>query len=154
MENIQSDLELQITKKEAAFKYSNLPSIEGSAILIYQLFYNLVNNSLKFSKDNVPAVIELSAEEATVEELAKANINNERQYLRLQLRDNGIGFSSEEANKIFKTFTRLHSKEKYEGTGLGLSLCRKIVERHGGTIWAEGQEGIGATFTLLLPKRI
>jgi signal transduction histidine kinase len=74
-----------------------------------------------------------------------------RNYIKLQLQDNGIGFSNEEAKKIFGTFTRLHAKDKYEGTGLGLSLCRKIAERHGGTIWAEGQPGEGATFTVLLP---
>jgi light-regulated signal transduction histidine kinase (bacteriophytochrome) len=152
MESIRSDLEVLIVKKEATFKYSNLPSLEGSAILIYQLFYNLVNNSLKFAKDGVPPMIEFSAEMATAEELIKAGINDKKQYVRLQLRDNGIGFGKEEAKKIFGTFTRLHPKDKYEGTGLGLSLCRKIVERHGGAIWAEGKEGEGATFTVLLPE--
>jgi PAS domain S-box-containing protein len=152
MENIQSDLEVLIVKKEATFRYSNLPSLEGSAILIYQLFYNLVNNSLKFAKDGVPPVIAFSAQKATVEELIKAGINDKRNYVKLQLRDNGIGFGNEEAKKIFGTFTRLHAKDKYEGTGLGLSLCRKIVERHGGAIWAEGKEGEGATFTVLLPE--
>jgi light-regulated signal transduction histidine kinase (bacteriophytochrome) len=136
MENIQSDLELLIVKKEATFKYHNLPSLEGSAILIYQLFYNLVNNSLKFAKEGVPPVIELFAEKVTAEDLIKAGINDKRNYIKLLLRDNGIGFSNEEASKIFGTFTRLHTKDKYEGTGLGLSLCRKIVERHEGTIRA------------------
>jgi hypothetical protein len=152
MGNIQSDLEVLIVKKEATFKYSNLPSLEGSSILIYQLFYNLVNNSLKFAKEGVPPVIEFFAERATAEELIKAGLNDKRHYVKLLLRDNGIGFGNEEAKKIFGTFTRLHSKDKYEGTGLGLSLCRKIVERHGGAIWAEGKEGEGATFTVLLPE--
>jgi light-regulated signal transduction histidine kinase (bacteriophytochrome) len=152
IENIQSDLEVLIQQKGATFQYSNLPALEGSAILIYQLFYNLVNNSLKFAREGVPSVIELSAEMATAEELANAGINSKRQYLRLQLRDNGIGFGNEEAKTIFGTFTRLHAKDKYEGTGLGLSLCRKIVERHGGAIWAEGKQGEGAVFTILLPE--
>jgi signal transduction histidine kinase len=152
IENIQSDLEVLIVKKAANIKYSNLPSLKGSPILIYQLFYNLVNNSLKFAKDGVPPMIEISAEKATAEELRNAGINSKRHYLRLQLQDNGIGFDNEEAKKIFGTFARLHPKDKYEGTGLGLSLCRKIVERHGGAIWAEGKEGEGATFSILLPE--
>jgi PAS domain S-box-containing protein len=151
MENIQSDLEIQIIKKGATIKYNNLPSIEGSSILIYQLFYNLVNNSLKFARDGVPPLIEFSAQKATSEELTELGFHDNRNYIKLQLQDNGIGFSNEEAKKIFGTFTRLHAKDKYEGTGLGLSLCRKIAERHGGTIWAEGQPGEGATFTVLLP---
>ncbi|HZH01941.1 MAG TPA: ATP-binding protein, partial [Flavisolibacter sp.] len=151
MENIQSDLEIQIIKKGATIKYNNLPTLEGSSILIYQLFYNLVNNSLKFARDGVPPVIEFTAQKATSEELTELGFHNNRNYIKLQLQDNGIGFSNEEAKKIFGTFTRLHAKDKYEGTGLGLSLCRKIAERHGGTIWAEGQPGEGATFTVLLP---
>jgi PAS domain S-box-containing protein len=151
MENIQSDLEVLIVEKKATFRYSNLPAIEGSAILIYQLFYNLVNNSLKFSKEGVPPVIGIVAEKATSNEISKAGINNGRDYVKLQLQDNGIGFRNEEATKIFATFTRLHTKDRYEGTGLGLSLCRKIVERHEGAIWAEGKQGEGATFTILLP---
>jgi len=151
MENIQSDLEIQIIKKGATIKYSNLPTLEGSSILIYQLFYNLVNNSLKFARDGVPPVIEFSAQKATSEELTERGFHDNRNYIKLQLQDNGIGFSNEEAKKIFGTFTRLHAKDKYEGTGLGLSLCRKIAERHGGSIWAEGQPGEGATFTVLLP---
>ena len=152
IENIQSDLEIQILEKEAAIKYQNLPSVEGSAILIYQLFYNLVNNSLKFARDGVPPVVELAAEKATTEELIKAGVNNKKYYVKLRLQDNGIGFGNDDAKKIFGTFTRLHAKDKYEGTGLGLSLCRKIVERHGGAIWAEGEQGVGATFTILLPE--
>jgi light-regulated signal transduction histidine kinase (bacteriophytochrome) len=152
MENIQSDLEVLIQQKGATFRYNNLPSLEGSAILINQLFYNLVNNSLKFAQEEVPPVIELSAEKATSEEVAKTGLNDKRYYLKLMLRDNGIGFSNEDAQKIFGTFTRLHAKDKYEGTGLGLSLCRKIVERHGGAIWAEGKKGEGAVFTVLLPE--
>jgi PAS domain S-box-containing protein len=152
MENIQSDLEVLIQQKGATFQYSNLPSLEGSAILIYQLFYNLINNSLKFSKNEVHPIIELFAEKAIVEELIKVGISHKRNYVKLLLRDNGIGFSNEEAGKIFGTFTRLHAKDKYEGTGLGLSLCRKIVERHGGAIWAEGKLGEGAVFTVLLPE--
>jgi hypothetical protein len=71
--------------------------------------------------------------------------------MKLVLQDNGIGFDNKDAEKIFTSFTRLHAKDKYEGTGLGLSLCKKIVERHNGCIVAEGKEGEGARFTILLP---
>jgi signal transduction histidine kinase len=108
--------------------------------MLYQLFYNLVNNSLKFSRKGVPAVITIVA----------GAIGADRR-VQIEVRDNGIGFPQEYADKIFATFTRLHPKDQYEGTGLGLSLCEKIVERHGGTIWATSKVGEGTVFTIELP---
>jgi signal transduction histidine kinase len=78
-------------------------------------------------------------------------VSKEKAFVRMILQDNGIGFAQSDAERIFKTFLRLNSKDKFEGTGLGLSLCKKIVERHGGSIWAEGKPGEGAVFTILLP---
>ena len=152
MDNIAADLEVPVQQKQAVVRANNLPSLEGSGILIYQLFYNLVNNSLKFARPGVPAVIELTAEAAAMDDVEKAGLDERKTYLKLVLQDNGIGFREEEAEKIFGTFTRLHPKDRYEGTGLGLSLCRKIVERHGGAIWASGKENEGASFTVVLPS--
>lgn len=147
------DLEMIIESKKASIHYPDLPTVRGATILIHQLFYNLINNSLKFSKLGVPPVIEIDhriASEAEIRELVKTQVLGN--YHVFTLRDNGIGFSDEHAGRIFHTFTRLNSKDKYEGTGLGLSLCRKIVKRHNGYIIARGQEGIGAQFLVILPE--
>jgi PAS domain S-box-containing protein len=140
--NIRNDLEVLIQDKKAIVDVGPLPTIFGSPILLYQLFYNLLNNSLKFSKSDVIPVITISS--------ALLYVDKAR-FEKVILRDNGIGFDQEDAERIFTTFTRLNSKDRYEGTGLGLALCKKIVHRHGGLISAKSQKGNGAEFTILLP---
>jgi PAS domain S-box-containing protein len=142
--DIEKDLELMIEQKKAVFQKRDLISIEGASVLIYQLFYNLVNNSLKFSKPDASPVISV-----TSEIIGQAG----QDMVRIVIADNGIGFSQEYAEKIFNTFTRLNSKDKYEGTGLGLALCKKIVERHRGQISATAEKDKGAFFTVILPLR-
>jgi signal transduction histidine kinase len=94
----------------------------------------------------------ISSAPATPDEVNRHQLATGREFIKIILQDNGIGFSNADADKVFGTFTRLHSKDKYEGTGLGLSLCKKIAERHGGTISASGKEGIGARFQIILPE--
>lgn len=142
VQNIETDLEVLIQQTGTVVTCSNLPMIEGSPVLLYQLFYNLVNNAIKFAKPEVHPLIQISA--APVQVKGKA-------FTEIRISDNGIGFEQDHAEKIFETFTRLHPKDKFEGTGLGLSLCRKIVERHGGSIRAEGVPGAGARFIIQLP---
>jgi PAS domain S-box-containing protein len=136
---ISVDLEVLIQQKEARIETHDLPSIYGAPVLLYQLFYNLINNSLKFARKGVSAVIVIKA----------AGVDGGR--VRIDVRDNGIGFPQEYAESVFATFTRLHPKDHYEGTGLGLSLCKKIVERHGGTIEAMSHVGEGTLFRIELP---
>ncbi len=140
--HIQNDLEVLTLEKNATIISDALPTIEGAPVLLYQLFYNLVNNSLKFSKKDEPPVIKLKSFTETIEG---------NPFVKIVLSDNGIGFGEEDAERIFTTFTRLNSKDKYEGTGLGLALCKKIVHRHGGLISAKGTKNVGAEFTVLLP---
>ena len=142
MQQIEQDLELLIAGTGARIRYEELPVIQGSSVLIHQLIYNLIANSLKFSVPGRPPLIEIG--HSLFEENGGA-------WLRLSISDNGIGFSAEASERIFVTFARLHSKDKYEGTGLGLSLCKKIVERHGGRIMANGIPGEGAVFDIELP---
>jgi light-regulated signal transduction histidine kinase (bacteriophytochrome) len=142
VENIKIDLELIIQEKNAILITSALPEIEGAPILIHQLFYNLIHNALKFSKaDEPPRVIITS------------NIldKNGTKHVQIIIKDNGIGLNDIYADRIFNAFERLHSKDDYEGTGLGLALCRKITERHYGTITAAGKDNDGAEFTITLP---
>jgi PAS domain S-box-containing protein len=140
LKNIEADLELLIAEKEARLQYEKLPVIEGSSVLLYQLFYNMVNNSLKFSRPGTPPLIRITATE-----------DNDKARTRIRIDDNGIGFEQEYAERIFESFTRLNSKDQFEGTGLGLSLCKRIAERHGGHIQAEGRPGVGARFIITLP---
>ncbi len=142
--NIEADLEIAIAQKGALIRKSGLPVIDGAAVLIHQLFYNLINNALKFSKPDAMPIINIEAATA---------MENEMPVAVIEIADNGIGFAQEYATKIFSTFTRLHSKDEFDGTGLGLALCKKIVERHHGSIEAEGTLGIGAIFTVKLPVK-
>ncbi|WP_052273511.1 ATP-binding protein [Flavihumibacter solisilvae] len=140
IQHIESDLEIPITQKNATLHYTYLPVIEGSAVLLYQLFYNLVNNSLKFSRPGVPPIIEITS-----------GPGRDEGWLQIIVKDNGVGFEQQYAESIFETFTRLNSKDRYEGTGLGLSLGKRIAERHGGNIEATATPGEGATFYIHLP---
>lgn len=142
IQNIEADFELIIHQKQAVINKEKLPFIEGAPVLVYQLFYNLINNSLKFSRPEVAPVINITS---------SIESENGRERTKIVIVDNGIGFEQEHADRIFDTFTRLNSKDKYEGTGLGLALCKKIVEKHKGTIHATGNENEGAAFIILIP---
>ncbi len=144
IKEIQSDLEVAIQRHKATFLIKKLPVVEGAYILMYQLFYNLIGNSLKFSRENTSVEINVSASL-----VKKENVD----FSEIIISDNGIGFDNQFCEKIFGTFSRLHSKDLYEGTGLGLALCRRIVERHHGYIHANGEINKGAAFTILLPLK-
>ena len=150
IEAIKADLEVVIEEKKASVEYKDLPIVEGSSILLYQLFYNLIFNSLKFARPGVPPIVEIEAEPKHAVD-TNASSGEKIEYVRIIIRDNGIGFSDADASKIFMPFSRLNSKDKFEGTGLGLSLCKKIVERHKGAIEASGIENEGSTFYISLP---
>lgn len=144
LKNIETDLEVALQNTNGKIYYKDLPKLEGASVLLYQLFYNLINNSIKFAKNGTPPVILLSS---------KVLIENQKEIALITVEDNGIGFEEEQSSQIFETFTRLNSKDTYEGTGLGLSLCKKIVERHGGSIAAMGRPSAGAVFTIKLPLK-
>ena len=142
--SIEADLELVITEKGATIYYEHLPTIEGASILLYQMFYNLLNNSLKFTRAGEPPLITIGS--SVVEKGGTANAE-------IRIEDNGIGFEQDQAQSIFNTFSRLNSKDQFEGTGLGLSLCKRIVTRHRGTIEAIGKKNAGAVFIVKLPVK-
>ncbi|RYY89225.1 MAG: PAS domain S-box protein [Chitinophagaceae bacterium] len=139
LEQIQSDLEVLVEQQGARIESGPLPVVDGLSTLLYQLFYNILNNALKFGDPERPLLIRISTEAAG------------EQNVRIRIEDNGIGFDPDQAERIFMTFTRLNPKDRFEGTGLGLALCQKIVDRHGGSIRAEGKKGEGATFYITLP---
>lgn len=130
--------------KRASFEVESLPVIEGSKHLLYQLFHNLIHNSVKFSRSDCPLTISISSKV-----LSRGN----REFITIIIKDTGIGFNPEYKEKIFQSFIRLHAKDDYEGSGMGLAVCRKIVEKHGGTISAAGEENKGASFRIELPLK-
>jgi PAS domain S-box-containing protein len=142
IQSVETDLETVIQKRQARIERDLLPEIPGYSILIYQLFYNLLSNALKFSRTDIPPHIQIRYSQKVLEN---------KTYAAFVIQDNGIGFEQDNAEKIFNTFLRLNAREDYEGTGLGLSLCRKIVSRHQGYLTAQGEPGVGAQFTVLLP---
>jgi len=141
MLGIKKDLELLIEEKKAIFVEQSLPTVEGSAILLQRLFYNLVSNALKFSKADEPPRVTVSSLPVFKER---------KSFIRIIIEDNGIGINPLHAERIFNAFERLHGKDRYEGTGLGLAMCRKIAERHNGTIESLSRED-GSEFAVELP---
>lgn len=144
IENIKTDLELIIKEKQATVSSSNLSFIQGAPILINQLFYNLIQNALKFSKNDTRTTIIITSKHIHV---------NGNEMLQISIKDNGIGLEVAFTERIFNAFERLHSKDQYEGNGLGLSLCRKIAKRHNGFITAKGEKDNGAEFIVTLPVK-
>lgn len=139
---VLDDLELDIREKGAQIDADPLPTVPGYGRQLQQLLQNLVSNALKYSRAGVPPRIRISTE---------AVERDGRRYVVLVIRDNGIGFDPEHREKIFQMFTRLHHKHEYSGTGVGLSIVKKVVEHHQGFIEAEGHPGAGATFRVGLP---
>lgn len=141
-----SDLETRIDETHATIQIERLPTIDADAMQIRQLMQNLIANALKFHKKDVEPVIKVNAR-------IDISQNNHDKFCRLEVEDNGVGFEEKYLDRIFAVFQRLHSRDSYEGTGIGLAVCRKIVERHGGTITARSQPGKGATFIVTLPVK-
>jgi len=148
-----NDFDLVVEEKHAVIKHSGLPTVEAIPLQMVQLFHNLISNALKYSRENVHPVINISAEPLTLLETLQLGFpQNSTPYYRIVFSDNGIGFSQEYASKIFNIFQRLHSRGQYEGTGIGLAICKKIAENHHGTIYADSVENVGTEFIFVLPQ--
>jgi PAS domain S-box-containing protein len=142
LKNVMEDLELDIEKKKADIQVQQLPVVNGYRRQLEQLFQNLISNALKYSKADVPPIIKIEAQE--VQKAGKA-------YHLISVKDNGIGFAQEYAEKIFQMFTRLHGKAEYSGTGVGLAIVKKVVENHNGYIEVESVVNEGTVFKIYLP---
>jgi signal transduction histidine kinase len=150
IENTKTDFELLIIEKKAVIRNDRLPLIQGIPLQLNQLLLNLFSNSLKFSKEN--PLITITSRILSEEEVkAHEHLHTKLRYVEIIFADNGIGFEQQYADQIFTIFQRLHDKKSYEGTGIGLALCKKIVENHHGYITAKGELGKGASFYIYLP---
>ncbi|MFV8372321.1 ATP-binding protein [Flavobacterium sp. LB2P74] len=152
LEEILQDLSSTIEDKKAIVTIGNLPIIKAIPFQVKQLFINLISNSLKYSKDDVPPQINIVSKAITEKEVVDYKITNPADYYKIAIEDNGIGFKQEYSDKIFLLFKRLETDPKYSGTGLGLAICNRIVENHKGFIKAKGELGTGATFYVFIPK--
>lgn len=151
LEEVLSDLETRIRETEGIVQAEALPTIDADPIQMHQLFQNLISNGLKFHRQNVPPVIKLTAK-MPVSRSGKQYLFGE-EYCQIYIKDNGIGFEDKMSERAFQPFQRLHGHNDYEGTGMGLAICQRIVERHGGRIKVNSAPNKGTTFALTLPVR-
>jgi len=152
LKNTLFDLELLIEEKNAKFILNKLPEVEAVPFQMSQLFYDIIHNSLKFSNPDIPLEIEISTRKIKKKDLLSyPNLKQELQYCEICFKDNGIGFDQKYGEQIFTMFQRLSSAGEYPGTGIGLAICRKVVQTYFGEIYAEGKEGEGATIHVILP---
>lgn len=149
---VLSDLEVRIQQTGGKVEVSTLPKIDADPVQMQQLLQNLLSNALKFHKQETPPVVKLSSQlfDSQQQPVIDGAIATSCQIV---VEDNGIGFEQKYLDRIFNVFQRLHSRSQYEGTGIGLAICRKIVERHQGSITAQSSLGQGAKFTVTLPIR-
>jgi|GEM_PF-49393 Bacteriophytochrome (light-regulated signal transduction histidine kinase) len=152
LQEVLSDLELIIYETNAEISSTSLPRIDVYPGLLRQAFQNLVSNSLKFSQPGKPPQIRITHEFTDECSFESPAVNN-GPYVRLRFTDNGIGFDQKYADRIFLMFQRLHPKDEYEGTGIGLTIVKKIVEKHHGIIKAASCNGQGAQFVMVLPVK-
>jgi light-regulated signal transduction histidine kinase (bacteriophytochrome) len=144
-------LEYKIEQQNVIIKSDPLPEAKIIPSQFRQLFQNLISNSLKFVQPNARPTIIITHQLVKAEDVVHYQLAQAGQYHKLEFKDNGIGFENEFAGKIFAIFQRLHGRSEYEGSGIGLAICKKIVEHHGGIIYANGVPNEGATFTIILP---
>ncbi|MFN2511702.1 MAG: ATP-binding protein [Pyrinomonadaceae bacterium] len=151
---VSADLEARIEQTGGRVEIGQLPTIDADPMQMRQLMQNLIGNSLKYYRAGVPPVVRIYSQK--LEGPGHDSIDGHvlaPQLCQISVEDNGIGFDEKYVDRIFTVFQRLHKKGEYEGTGIGLAICRKIVERHGGTITARSSRGEGATFVVTLPVK-
>lgn len=151
---VSNDFKMLIKQKQAVITREGLPVIEANTLQMNQLFYNLLSNALKFNKHGVPPVILVKARKLSESEVSRfQELSKQQVYHEISITDNGIGFPQEYAEKIFEIFQRLHPRSRFEGTGIGLALVKKIINNHKGVVYARSVEGEGATFHIVLPEK-
>ncbi len=146
VKQVVSDLEVRIEQTKAKVEWDKLPSIYADSTQMHQLFQNLIGNALKFSKPDTTPHVKITSQILDTSPLGAAG-----PACMISIQDNGIGFDEKYLDRIFTIFQRLHGRHEFEGTGIGLAVCRKIVDRHGGVMTARSKLGEGATFLITLP---
>ena len=150
-QEVLSDLEIRIQQTQAQIEVGELPTLNADPLQMRQLLQNLLSNALKFHRDDAPPLIKIYSRRLLGQEHKPSGILPMAEVYQLFIEDNGIGFDEKYLDRIFNVFQRLHSRNEYEGAGMGLAICRKIVENHGGSITAKSTPGQGTTFIVTLP---
>lgn len=151
VDEVKDNLHEFIEEKKGSIVVGSLPVVKVITIQFLQLLTNLINNAFKYSKKDVPPVVHIEAKVVGRETIQTDILLPETKYWEISIQDNGIGFEQQYENKIFELFQRLHGRSEYEGTGIGLAICKKIMHNHHGLITAVGKPGEGSTFFLYLP---
>jgi light-regulated signal transduction histidine kinase (bacteriophytochrome) len=149
---VKADLELKIEETGTIIKSDDLPVIDAIPMQMRQLFTNLFTNAIKFKQADGHPQIDIFSSQLTDEEVESNHLNTQKKYYKIIVKDHGIGFDQQYSMKIFQIFQRLHGKAEYPGSGIGLAICKKIVENHNGRIYAESETGKGAEFIAILPE--
>lgn len=150
IERVKEDFELKIKEVNAVVNF-DLPQLDMDPVQAYQLFQNLINNSLKFHRPNVPVEIQIKSSELSADELKLPGLDKNFRYVKISFSDNGIGFGENQSHEMFVAFTQLNDKKAYEGNGIGLAICERIVLNHKGLIFAKNNDPNGAVFEIYLP---
>ncbi|GAA4450404.1 hypothetical protein GCM10023189_10960 [Nibrella saemangeumensis] len=152
MAGVLSDLETIVQEKHATIEVSPLLNIQGDQLQLRQFFQNLLSNAIKFAKPDLPPVVQITANRLSSVQLpSNVLLTGYPAYVAISVADNGIGFDQQYEERIFRLFQRLHGRSQYEGTGIGLAICKKVADNHGGHISARSRPGEGAVFTVYLP---
>ncbi len=154
LEAAKHEIAESISDKSAIIKSEHLPTLKVIPFQIQQMFINLLGNSIKYSKANVPPEIQIDYRKISLQQIGQLVLPAKTDFHKFTFSDNGIGFSEEYSQRIFELFSRLHNKDEIAGTGIGLAICKKIVENHKGYILAKGKPGEGAVFEIYLPEDI
>lgn len=152
IDDIINDFDLTIEQKNAKISFEKLPVIDAIPIQMSQLFGNLISNALKYSKNDLQPEIKIITKLIPEKERNTLFLDHNLEYISVEIIDNGIGFNPSYAEQIFNIFQRLHGKDEFAGTGIGLAMCRKIMQNHNGLINATSKEGFGTTFKIIIPK--
>jgi signal transduction histidine kinase len=153
VENVVDDLDVRLKESGAEIQVDQLPTVRADAIQMHQLFLNLVSNAIKFTRPEVPPRVHIYSRPGEAEESLEPGLQA-RRLVEVVFEDNGIGIQPEHIEQIFRPFHRLHGRSEYEGFGIGLAVCQKIVERHGGSLMVESQPGQGSKFVVCLPEAV
>lgn len=153
LQNVLQDFELSIHEKRAEIKVAPLPVIDAVPLQMNQLFNNLVSNAIKFAKKDTPLLINVTCRVLPADEAAQFPLTALQKYYEIIFADNGIGFEQQYAEQVFEVFKRLHNREAYPGSGIGLALCRKIIENHRGYLYAVSVQGEGTAIHVIVPEK-
>jgi signal transduction histidine kinase len=151
VENVVDDLDVRLKESAAEIQVDELPAVRGDAIQMHQLFQNLVSNAIKFTRPEVPPRVHIYTRPVEADQNPESSLQA-RRLVEVVVEDNGIGIHPEHVEQIFRPFHRLHGRSEYEGFGIGLAVCQKIVERHGGSLMVESTPGQGSKFVVCLPE--